>query len=492
MSDVLVIEWSRDGLSALVVASGGHGAIRNSASISSMDFADPQISTAQAGESLRAWLAQEEISAEETVVVVPREAVVIRRLELPQAPPDELPELVRFQTATRTSASIETLALDYLPLPVQTPEQGQEVISFSMEREAVNRIQAVCQAAKLDVKRITLSSLTVAELVRSTGFSDLGASQPDLVIYQQGGRVEFSIIDFGTLTFSHSTQLPEVVGVERLKPLKSDLVRCLVALNQARPDVELGRCFYVSNPVDEDVLNLLEQRFPGAVTQVEASGGLPGRIPTGFESLYGASLSSRDDRLRLDLLHPRRKKEVRDRRKFYYGTGAVVALLALILVYAVFYSKKSTLENSIQALRKEIDSKSEQLKKGKPKADAHQRLARWQEGDSDAIELWNQLRMHLTSTDRVYFTEIRVIPLAGEIQARYVGRGHARTRRDVDELNQMLSDFGFKVRPTTASPGSRDPDYPLLFELDVELPRGLQAAPIAENTTVSTVRPSLK
>ncbi|WP_437226174.1 hypothetical protein SH661x_004447 [Planctomicrobium sp. SH661] len=482
MSDLLILEWSRDHLSALVLADGGKGSVRAAASAPFVDHADEQIPVSQGAEALRAWLNKEGITAEQTVIVVPRDAVIIRRLQIPVAPADELPDLVRFQAATRTSTPINALSLDFLTLPVLNPDAGQEVISCTIERDALTRIQSVCQGARLQLERVTVSSLTVAELVRTKAASDLGLQQPDLIVYQHGRRVEFSIFDFGTLVFSHASLLPEPVEggtpADRLKSFKSDLSRCLVALSQSNPNATLGRCFYVSGVRDEDVLQQLEQKFPGAITEVNASATLSGKPIPGYESLLGAGLPARDDRLHVDLLHPRQRKEVPDRRKLYYGVSAAAALLVFILGYWVFYSKKSALEESILTLQTDVNSKSELLKKGKPRADAYQRLARWKELDSDPVELWNQLRVRLTGTDRVYFVEMRVVPQGGEMQARFVGRGCAKTRGDVDGLNQTLSDNGFRVRPTTPKQGSRDPDYPWEFDLDVELPRPQPVKPV--------------
>lgn len=493
MPDLLILEWAPDSLHALVVAPGSPPMVRTSAQMASVDHADTRIPVAQAGESLRAWLAEASITADQAIVVIPRELVVMRKLQVPQAPPDELPELVRFQAATRTSASIETLALDYLPLPALDPEQGLDVISITMDRDSLQRIKQICQAAKLNLQHVMLSSLTVGELVRTEKARTLGIEHADLVVYQQANRLEASIFDFGTLVFSHSTQLTKdqagASSVDQLKPFKSDLARSLLNYNQDRPGSTIQTCYYVSGTPDAGVLELLEQRFPENVVSLTAADH-PGRVPAGFEAAYGAALPVSDERVRLDLLHPRKRREIPDRRKWYYGAAAAVVLLAVVLAYAVFHSKKSALESSISTLRQDVNSKNEQLKKGKPKADAHQRLAHWKQGDADPIELWNALRTQLNTTDRVYLTEVRVVPQAGEMQARYVSRGQARARADVDLLTQLLSDHGFRVRPTTPRIGNRDPEYPWEFELDVELPRSLAAALLAESSGNSATAPS--
>jgi hypothetical protein len=137
----------------------------------------------------------------------------------------------------------------------------------------------------------------------------------------------------------------------------------------------------------------------------------------------------------------------------------------------VFYSRKSLLESSIAALQETVSSQQARLLKGKPRLEAHARIARWKEADANPLVLWESLQACLPSTERVYFWELRLTPLGGENLARFVGHGQARDRNDIESLNQTLSDRGFRVRPTTPALGKRDPAYPWQFEMDVELPR---------------------
>lgn len=473
MADEIVLEWFRDRVRVLVVShEHGRWSARIAATLETQEHAEARVPAATAGADLMAWLQREQVGSGKAIVVLPREAVVVRRLQLPLAPPDELPDLVRFQAATKTSSSIDSLALDFLPVQRAASDEGQDVVTLTIDREQLTRMTAVCEAAGLQVERITVSSLTVAQWTRTWSAPDLGLHGPELVVYQQGPRIELSILDQGTLVFSHALQLPEGADADRLRPLKSELTRSLVSLSQARPDVSIDRCYYVSGTADAGVVDLLTQRFPGGLLPVTADA--PGGA--GYESLFGAVLPEPDDRLHLDLLHPRKRRTVPDRRRWYWAGGGAAAALLLVVSYWMFYSQKASIESEIQSLQSDLANREGQLQKGKPRADAYARVARWYEGTSDPIGLWSLLQRHLPGTDRVYFVELKITPQAGETIARFTGKGQARSRTEIDALNQELSDHGFRVKPTTPALGKRDPDYPWQFDLDVELPRPSAAA----------------
>lgn len=462
MADQIIIEWAADHLRVLAVDESLR--VRVAAHREWGDHIDTAVPAGDAGKELRRWLDERGIEEQPVTVVLPREAVVVRRLHLPHAPEDELPDLVRFQAATKTSSPIDDLALDFLTLPRPDETAGQDVVTVTIDRRRLARITDVLTAAGLTVTRVTITPLTTGRLVRHATEPALGRTEPGLVIVQQGPRIELSIFDEETLVFSHATLLPE--GTDHLKPLRSELSRSVVALTQAHPGVAIERCFYIGEG-DEAVLELLTARFPKQFKQVSID-AVVGKCPPGYESLAGACLPEHVERLSIDLLHPRRKKEIPDRRRLYAGIGAGAAALLLLIGYGLFQSKRGALEASLEALREQRNGLQRQLQQGQPRSEAHQRVATWFRGQSDPVQLWNDVRQHLPETDKLYLSELRISPQRTDVQARFTGVGFARERSDVDQMNQTLAENGFRVIPHPQRAGRRDPDYPVQFELDIE------------------------
>lgn len=469
MSEEIALEWFRDRIDAL-------SAKGQAAREESVDHADPLVPVAQAGGSLHAWLQRAGLPTGKTVLVLPRESVVMRRLQLPLSPENELPDLVRFQAATKTAAPIDTLVLDYLPLPVQPGRDGQDVIAISIDRDKLARMKAVCDAAGLEVTRVTLASLGVGRFLRTKAAADLGIDGPDLVVYQQHSQVELSIFDEGSLVLSHVVHLADDAHGDALKPVNMEITRLLMALSQNRSNV-VTRCFYLSGTPHLGIQALLEQRFGAGLKVVDPTETGRGKSIPGFEALSGALTSASDPSLSIDLLHPRKRVDAPDRRKLYLSVASVTAAILLAGGSYWFYSTKGSLEQQVATVDQEIKGQEDFLKKGKPRSDAHARVVRWLEADPHPVELWSHLHQYFPGRDRVYLHEFRIIPLQGAMIARFTGKGRARDRSDVDFLLQSLSENGYRVRPNTPALGNRDPDFPWQFELDVELPRTVIAPP---------------
>lgn len=471
MPEQIILEWAVDHLRVLEL--DDESRVRAAAQWTGTDHADTSVAPPVAGQELRRWLDEQRIGSGKATVVLPREAVVVRRLQLPLAPEEELPELVRFQAATKTSTPIDELALDFLVLQPSEESTGQDVVTFTIDRKRLTRITQVLEAAGLSPSAVTISPLSIATLVEHASKTKLGIHRPDLILFQQEFRIELSIFDEGTLVFSHSTVLPD--GSDHLKPLQSELSRSLVALSQAHPGVSVDRCFYVGSG-DESVLKLLEKRFPERFQQINTAMVLRGSY-VGYEPLVGASLESEHRRLSIDLLHPRKREEAPDRRKLYLGAAATAVALLFLITYGIFLSQKNSLEASLEELREQSGNLSVQLKDGEPRDAAYNRIANWALAQADPIELWNEVRQHLPGTDRLYLSELRFHPQRDASLAKFTGVGFARQRADVMQMEQSLAENGFKVTPKATTAGREDPDYPVRFELDVEL---LRPAPPAQ------------
>ena len=195
--------------------------------------------------SLGRWLAealkQEGISPGEARVVLPREAVVVRRLELPNVSEDELPDLVRFQAATKSSTPLDRLALDYLPLPVDEADTTRQVLMVTVDKERLRRVRDTLAAAGIEPKSVGISPVAVGELVtRIEGEHSADPHKATLVIFQDARRVEITTLVQHRVTFSHHCRLS---GTEDAAGLRSSLVeidRTVIALSQSQSDLEIS------------------------------------------------------------------------------------------------------------------------------------------------------------------------------------------------------------------------------------------------------------
>jgi len=106
MQRILAIDWDRNEVRGLLMRSSGPtGRVVLGAWAASLATADPNgLSGKQIGARLATAMAGNRPSKVTTLVGVGRDHVQIKLLSLPPAPPDELPELVRFQAERELTA----------------------------------------------------------------------------------------------------------------------------------------------------------------------------------------------------------------------------------------------------------------------------------------------------------------------------------------------------------------------------------------------------
>ena len=138
MSDRLFIHWNADGIDGCDAQSGrGKGRVHTCFSFPYPvdDEGHPlepvsgrnAAAAAEMGSWLRERVKQTGIKSSEVSVLLPRNDCFVRRLELPQVPANELPDLVRMQAASICSTPVEDLAIDFLPLPADEGATAQAV-----------------------------------------------------------------------------------------------------------------------------------------------------------------------------------------------------------------------------------------------------------------------------------------------------------------------------------------------------------------------------
>src|SRR5438874_1153666 len=147
MSEFLAIEWEHEHVCG-VLAHVTPGKVRIDRTFV---IPKPAASASSSGplqiEWLKPELAKLGIVGGQALVALPRDEAVVKRLELPEAPDEELPVLVRFQAGAKSSAALDDLALDFIPLPKRGDVPGREVLMATVPKLTMDEIQMVCQKA---------------------------------------------------------------------------------------------------------------------------------------------------------------------------------------------------------------------------------------------------------------------------------------------------------------------------------------------------------
>jgi len=389
MARLLALEWNDTEARLAVASSRGEQVIIEQAF--SVALSPPQPDTDQAAidlsERIAAALAARGLGRMDTLVAVGRTNIELRRLSVPPAPDDELPELVRFQALREFTTFNEQWPLDFLPID-DTPEQSRTVLAAAIDPALVERIQETCRSAGLKPRRLILRPCAAASLL---GRSQAAApAEVRLLVDLLVDEADLTVIVDRKVVYLRTARLPgdPLSEATPTQALLSEIRRTIAAAqNQlgGRPVESIVLCG--ADEQHEELAEWLGEQlslpaelfdpFGGLRLGSELRRGLPDQ-PGRFAPLLGALL---DEFLQtphaIDFLHPRRRPQAPGRRNTY----ALAGLAAATVVLAVFWYgwfQSGSLDREIRRLRLEttgLQKKITALSQEKKAADAIQKWA---------------------------------------------------------------------------------------------------------------------
>jgi Tfp pilus assembly PilM family ATPase len=475
MADLLALSWDRNRLSGIEFAPAPGGPkIQNAFSV---DWPEQPVTSNWVRETLRRF----GVNAKQVTLALPREDAVLRLLELPSVPDDELPTLVRFQAAARSAQSLDQLLLDYLPMPLRTGISQKEVWLATVVQATIDPIRKILQEAGLDLVQLTLSSLCLTELVaRGEARQSLDSSAATLVVWRDRARMELAVISQRQLIAAHAVKWPSVNDIPPVSKMLAEVSRVLVQVQAWLPEGTLQRAWIIGD--DNDVGELpaaVGQRWNCAVERFDpwrdsgislGSAKLEGS-PSDFATAAGLTLiHSGSISPKLDLLHPRQPPPKRDPRKPLYAACAAAGLLVTAVSTAFVQQSLASYDSQIENATGKENKLKQQLKEGEPVFIAAKALDNWQSRSTNQLQQMAELHDVMKGTERLVIADYKFDPNVGDVIAKISAVGYARNRFDAEQFFARLADLPkFRNRPKEITNRSRDPDYGYRFEIDTDV-----------------------
>jgi Tfp pilus assembly PilM family ATPase len=446
MPDLIAIEWDPQCLRGLDVQTTG-----SSIQVRHV-FELPQPS-GLAQPELKEWfshfLAEKHISTKQVVVTLPRESVVVRRLELPDVPEDELPVMVRFQAAAKSSLSLDELSLDFIPLPKREGAVTRDVLLAMVPLAMVTAIQEFVTAAQRELVAIRLSPVGAAELVaRLEREKSDDPKSATLIVGRHAERVEISVTWQGQLIFSHAARLAEDNPEQQTAVILTEISRGLISFQNLNLGLKLTEGILLGTDADFPGLSVaLQKRLQIAIRTINPFSivkSAPESLKlieqkSAFAGLVGSVCTQTQPTVQaFDFLAPRKPvikpDTTRDRNRQLAIAGAGVAVV-LVLAY---WMGLSSLDATLAATADQINLLDESLKKGAPTMESAKLLDTWVKEDSNVLDEFKRFQRLLPATSRVYLAKLDIKTLtmrqAGVIRVE----GHAREEKDIREFQKKL------------------------------------------------------
>jgi Tfp pilus assembly PilM family ATPase len=507
MSEFLALDWDDQqlmGLDAQVDPQNVH--LRKWVRFDWTAGARPSEHADEAGKQLRAELNRAGITADAVLVSLPREEAVVRLLELPDCSDDELPELVRLQAATRSAVPLDRLHLDFLPLPRVADVAGRRVLMVTLGKPAADRVLAVLAAAGLQAAGIQLSAVGTAEVIaRQTPVGGLDSNAATLIVSRAASRVEITAIWRHEILFMHGASISAHLPPEAMiAQILAETSRATVALTQAAPGMRIAAGWIVGSSTElVGISQAFRQRFGFEFQTLESPFQTPG-IRTDFDpqaapnhfalSPVGLLLGKSGQLVHsIDFLHPRQRVVKPDRRRLQQVLAASAVVVTVVAILGGIHLRVARLDQQIAQLQSENESRQKTLEKNQSLMDTAKSLDDWTRRDIDWLDQFRQIEAAIGGTDKLHFSSFDGQVAYRNALATISATGRAKTRHDIEAMNERLSATGYGPRAKEIINDAANREFPAKFDLSVEVVDRPQKSSKPEPTaTTAAAKPAEK
>jgi hypothetical protein len=370
MPRILAIDWDRLEARALVVHVGPTGTSVAGAWAASLTSAEGAAPTAkQIGAQLALLIAGAAAGNVTTLVGVGRDQVQMVRLSLPPAPPEELPDLVRFQAEREFTSLGADASLDFIPLSgdATTPH---EVLAAALAGAGIAEVSEVCQTIGVEPQRITLRATAAASFVARRIAA--GASDVSLVVNRLTDEADLAVLVGDQVVLVRTVRLSDSSDEPaRGRALSGEIRRTVASARQQLGEQIVGRVVLCGNASEAGEAAALTAELGLPVELFDVADNAPSGLARAgvsrdslarFAAVLGMALGEADRRPPVvDFLNVRKRVEPR-RVTRTHMIAAGVAAAAVLLFGLILWQRSASLGRELRRLNAETAQLDAQFK----------------------------------------------------------------------------------------------------------------------------------
>jgi len=419
----------------------------------------------------------------QVAVVFPRQFVTIHRIQLPQVTDAELPAMVRMQATMRLTVPLETVSMDFAPLPVIAGSMTRDVLLVTAPNDQVSQARRTLSEAGLEFKELRVSAFCVAQAAAQAGIlrESTDASLVDVVVLMRRDFIEVTFLRGTAVLYSHSgSSWSSADTIERT--LRSELTRARMSAAESLGEHKIRRILLIgAADATSAVSDQLASRFDSAtIERIDpASSLVHGQLTDGITATDVVALAGaiqRDTKATIaavDLINPRQPPEKKDYRRIAVLGGTLAALLLFAAVY--FWRQGQINELSV---RKDVlvasnNTIKQKLAAGESELNQAGRIQEWIDRDIEWLDEIARLQTVLPKTDRFFIDNFQLSTVQKNGTGIIKLQGYAKSNADVEEGGRLLTEAGYGVKAYSPKlePASGAPEYAIKVELELTLPK---------------------
>lgn len=444
------------------------------------EIATGESSDTAIGEQLKSALADRGITRFELIAVVHRQQVEMREVVVPPAPPNEVPDLVRFQARNVFATMNENWSLDYVPFDEPSETEQTRVLAVAVAPSVIERYESIATAAGTKLKRLLFRPYVFCDLLEnrlSDGKNRLLIDPNDLQ-YDLSVSVGCKLIATRSITASDHVDrdgvADQVVGA-----VKRTIASTRSALDGTIDQIIVGG----SQEEFSAVQDLLTERIDIPVVFADPFKSVsPSTLtaprpehPEQYSALIGSLIREcSEQQQHIDFVNPRKPVvKKRDYRKLLIGAGAAAVLLLGLLAFSWFtlsnQSKQiAELDEKLQNLQDENSGKANNQSSLDKIIGEVEKLDQWQMTDVNWLDQLATISDLLLTPDDIIVSSFRGTPLpkGDGVRIDLTTRMTENTSRETEWKQNLFKHFD-DVRFGDTVVDDEESDYPVVHNISL-------------------------
>lgn len=478
MGQLIALEWDRNEARVVAGSPRGNDVVVEQAFSVDLPVTAPggDLSASDIGTRLAAEFSSRGLAGGDALVAVPRSNIELRTVSLPQAPPAEIPDMVRFQAMQAFTSIGEDWPLDFVEL--ETHRDSITILAAVASPAEVDKVRQVCAACDCTSHCLVLRPFAAVSLLHH--YQGIDADPGSLMVDLLADGADLTALSNGHVLFMRSIRLPAEGDDEtQSAALIGELRRTIGAAQNQMGGSRIEQIIVCGNPTQHTVLRrkiaevLSLDVIPfDPFEAVSLSRQLKKNLPENagrFAPLLGMLVSDVTETGHgIDFLNPRKRPQPPSRRRRNL-LGAATAVLVLAAGVTVFFSQKQKYDNEITRLSQEsaqLDTAVEKARNLVAKAD---RIKLFTDGDITWLDELREVAVRLPAADHLILQEIS-IGANQERGGRMILKGNVSTAEAIADLEESLRYRDNVVQGKMGIVDRSNPDYPYQLDTTIIVP----------------------